>query len=100
MLGGQVEAWRRAEEIREFCSAVRARADGGSPSAEELGWLRWAKAYAARIDPLGSALRMPSDPPANRRSLRDHLKGDLYAHPWPFDNHGRWKLPGEGSARR
>ncbi|WP_438485433.1 hypothetical protein [Streptomyces sp. S186] len=86
----QVRAWHRAVEIRSFCHAARERADDASIPVDELEWLRWAEAYAAQLDPLRSPLRMPPDPPTSRDALRDVLKVDVYAHPWPFDAEGRW----------
>ncbi|WP_236245667.1 hypothetical protein [Streptomyces sp. CC210A] len=91
----QVEARHRADEIRAFCRAARTRADGASAAAGELEWLRWAEAYADRIDPLCAPLATPPDPPASREALRELLQGDLYAHPWPFDSKGRWTPPNE-----
>jgi hypothetical protein len=96
----QMEAWRQADGIRAFCHAARTRGHGESPPAEELEWLQWAEAYAARIDPLGSPQRIPADPPASPEALRDLLKVDAYAHPWPFDSHGRWTPPTEDGASR
>ncbi|MDX3876776.1 hypothetical protein PV706_45780 [Streptomyces europaeiscabiei] len=96
----QMEARRRADEIRAFCRAARTRADGASAAAEELEWLQWAEAYADRIDPLCAPLGTPPDPPASREALRELLQGDLYTHPWPFDSKGRWTPPEEEVAQR
>ncbi|MGW3172990.1 hypothetical protein [Streptomyces sp. NPDC001153] len=76
----QVKAWHQAVEIRAFCHAARAQADSASTLAVEPEWLQWAEEYAAKIDPLGSPLRTPPD---SREALRELLRGDLYAHPWP-----------------
>lgn len=96
----QVKRWRQAVEIRAFCHLVRAQADETSAPADEREWLQWAEAYAAQIDPLGSPLRTPPDPPSSREALRDLLKVDAYAHPWPFDAQGRWVRREEESASR
>ncbi|MFC5253415.1 hypothetical protein [Streptomyces nigrescens] len=94
-----MEAWHRADEIRAFSRAARVRADGASASAGELEWLQWAEAYAERINPLSAPLRTPPDPPASREALREHLQGDLYPHPWPFDSKGCWTPPDEKVAQ-
>lgn len=92
----QAEAWTRAEEIRAFCLAARARTAGGTAPEGEAEWLQWAEAYAARIDPLSSLLRTPHDPPTGREDLRGLLKVAPHAHPWPFDSQGRWTRPEDG----
>ncbi|WP_369392491.1 hypothetical protein AB5J72_36605 [Streptomyces sp. CG1] len=96
----QVKAWHQAVEIRAFCHAARTRADNAWTPPVEAEWLQWAEAYAAKIDPLDSPLRTPPDPPANREALRELLRGDLYAHPWPFDARGRWSVPEEDQPGR
>ncbi|MFD4510069.1 hypothetical protein [Streptomyces sp. NPDC058457] len=85
VLAGQVEHWRLAEDIRAFCTAAR-------QSGAATDWMEWAESYAASVDPLTTPLNMPSDPPAGQYDLREHFRGDLYAHPWPFDRSGGWTL--------
>ncbi|UQI47178.1 hypothetical protein M1P56_23945 [Streptomyces sp. HU2014] len=85
----QAQAWRQATELRALCQAAQARADDSVPAAEQE-WLDWAEGYAAILDPLSSPLLAPPDPPASREALREFLRGDLHAHPWPFDSQGRW----------
>lgn len=82
----QVRAWQQAVQLRSFCHAARARAGNVLMPADESAWLEWAEGYAARTDPLASALRTPPDPPASREALHELLKGDLHTYPWPFDD--------------
>ncbi|OIV37117.1 hypothetical protein BIV57_12795 [Mangrovactinospora gilvigrisea] len=91
-LTGQLQRWRRAAEIRAFTEAVRDRR-GETVSAAEQDWLRWAEEHASAIDPLSAPLLAPRDPPADRFTFRELVRGDLYAHPWPFDDEGNWVLP-------
>ncbi|WDM15537.1 hypothetical protein J3S85_30975 [Streptomyces lavenduligriseus] len=95
----QVAAWRRADDIRAFCRAARARVGGAAPSGEQV-WLRWAEAYAEQIDPLRGSLGAPPDPPASRQALAELLQTDPYAHPWPYDSDGRWTPPDEALTER
>lgn len=49
------ERWRRAQLLRDFIAAVEAEgAVPGPPDApqELTDWLRWARAYASKLDPL------------------------------------------------
>ncbi|MFI2314261.1 hypothetical protein [Streptomyces sp. CB00072] len=94
----QAKSWSRAEEIRAFCLAARARTAGDTVPEGEAEWLQWAEAYAARIDPLSASLRPPQDPPAGREDLRGLLRVAPHAHPWPFDSRGRWAPPEAGPA--
>lgn len=56
------KAWQRVERIRAYCDAVENR-HPGDLRAEAGEWVAWARAYADRVDPLGSApercLRIP-----------------------------------------
>ncbi|MGW1395664.1 hypothetical protein ACWD6Q_28835 [Streptomyces nigra] len=88
----QVKRWRLAEDIRAFCSA--ARQSGGAQD-----WTQWAEDYAASIDPLTTPLDTPADPPATQHDLREHFKGDVYAHPWPFGKDGQWTLADDTQER-
>ena len=53
VLGGQVDAWRQANEIRAFCSAIDAARPGDS---DAQAWTVWARTYAASIDPSPASL--------------------------------------------
>ncbi len=59
--------WRRAARLRAFLDALEAaHAQAGPLTPELVDWLTWARAQAARIDPLvGLDLRAPG-PPARR----------------------------------
>jgi hypothetical protein len=35
---------------------------------------------------------MPPDPPASQHNLREHFRGDTWAHPWPFSPDGQWTI--------
>lgn len=90
VLAHQVQHWRLAEDIRAFCAAAR-------QSGAATDWTQWAENYAAAMDPLATPLGMPPDPPAGQYDLREHFRGDTYAHPWPFDKDGRWTLADDGA---
>jgi len=55
------ETWRQVEEIKAYCEATEARfpLDQNPETAE---WIRWARSYIERVDPLGKAPQMPPDP--------------------------------------
>ena len=69
-LRAQAGAWREADELRRYCKAIEA-AHGGHPGTAE--WLAWARAYAARLDPLAEAPTMPDPPEATAEALQEHL---------------------------
>lgn len=48
----QITRWERAEAIRAFIAAARARAGSVTPESDLAKWLGWADEYANRIDPL------------------------------------------------
>ncbi|MEU0375344.1 hypothetical protein ABZ070_35440 [Streptomyces sp. NPDC006283] len=94
-LTDQVARWKEAEAIRAFCAAVRTRHPCGLHEDAQK-WLDWAERHADTIDPLPTRLGTPQDPPATRQALQDHLRGDLFAYPWPYDE-GRWTLDSDES---
>jgi hypothetical protein len=55
----EVERWRRARDIRDYCAAAE-QAYPGSPEVSE--WLDWARHHGDRIDPLRRPPRKPADP--------------------------------------
>ncbi|MET7684044.1 hypothetical protein [Streptomyces sp. NPDC005423] len=74
VLTGQIRAWRQAAEIRTFCQAARARAEGAPVATAEADWLEWAEAHAEQLDPLQGRLCTPPDPPAGREVQRELAK--------------------------
>lgn len=58
-LARQIELWRRANDIREYCAAVE-ETHPESPAGAE--WITWARGYSDRIDPLTYPPAMPADP--------------------------------------
>jgi hypothetical protein len=65
VLNAQVTTWRQARQLDDYLAAMAARIEHlDDPAAVETAseWLAWAKAYAARSDPLNRTLAMPADP--------------------------------------
>jgi hypothetical protein len=66
----QAAAWRKARQLNEYCDAMAA-AHGDDPGTAE--WVRWARGYAERLDPLAVAPQMPEAPEATVEALQRHL---------------------------
>ncbi|MFI6847078.1 hypothetical protein ACIBJD_20915 [Kitasatospora sp. NPDC050467] len=86
VLERQLEARRRADEIRSLCSAVREHANGGI-NDETAEWLQWAETHADSIDPVGAGVALPLGPPPSRQSLEPYLGSrNTFDYPWPSAN--------------
>jgi hypothetical protein len=62
----EIKAWRHAEEVRQYYTAlveaVRG-ANGDLVSDDRLSkWLRWIESYAARVDPIQNLSQLPRNP--------------------------------------
>jgi hypothetical protein len=78
VLLGQVQHWELANRIRDYVVVMEARlADYAAPEerADAEAWIRWARDYAQRIDPLNSKLRLPADPEPSYEALAPFMKG-------------------------
>jgi len=53
-LWDRIGRWEKASSVRGFVEAVAA--DAVEPNDVTRRWIRWARAYAYRLDPLGEAL--------------------------------------------
>jgi hypothetical protein len=78
ILNQQVENWRRAATLREYCAALAdriAQAEHGEEQVDDaaLAWAKWAVEYAAAIDPLTSIPRMPDVPEPSPEDLKPFL---------------------------
>jgi hypothetical protein len=71
-----MERWERAEAIRKFVAAAKAKADPLDPESDLSKWLKWALQYAAEIDPLRDPV---TDLPKRRKMdyLPYNYPGDL-----------------------
>jgi hypothetical protein len=84
MLNAQVTAWRQARLLDDYLAAMAARIEHlDDPAAVAAGseWLAWAKAYAARSDPLNGTLDMPADPEPNPAALAPFMER---SSSWPW----------------
>jgi hypothetical protein len=66
----QADAWQEVERLRRYCDAVQAAYADRSDTAE---WLAWARAYAARLDPLSEPPTMPAPIEATPEVLQPYL---------------------------
>ncbi|MEU4294799.1 hypothetical protein AB0E63_41810 [Kribbella sp. NPDC026596] len=83
VLIGEVQRWRLATEIRQYCDALERNVD---PADESATWIAWARSHADAIDPLISPPAFPIDPDLKPEDLKPHL--------------GRWSPYGpDGDAR-
>lgn len=67
---GQVDAWRRATDLRQYCDAIEASHGLESASAE---WISWMRDYSDRIDPLVRAPTLPDPPEETADALQKYL---------------------------
>jgi hypothetical protein len=68
--GQQSEAWKRANQVREYCYAIEDVHGHKSASAE---WINWMRTYADRIDPVVKPPRMPASPVETTEALQQYL---------------------------
>jgi hypothetical protein len=69
-LDGQIQAWQKAADIREFLEAARMAA-----KQDDQSWLSWIDAYASTLDPLGSPLDPGPAPEPDLKDLEPFLNG-------------------------
>jgi hypothetical protein len=62
----QSQAWRHASQLRDYCDAIE---DVHGPNSASMEWISWMRGYAARIDPLVQAPRMPVSPMETGQAL-------------------------------
>jgi hypothetical protein len=68
--GHQSEAWKRANQLREYCDAIE---DVHGHNSASAGWIKWMRACADRIDPLVQPPRVPDSPMETTEALRQSL---------------------------
>jgi hypothetical protein len=82
-LDAQLTAWQRARQLDDFLAAMAARIsqieDPGAVIAANA-WLTWARTFAAHVDPLNQAIRVPPDPEPTAASLAPFLER---RYSWP-----------------
>jgi hypothetical protein len=78
VLKQEAQEWELANRIHAYVAAMDAQlADHQLLEEREdtAEWIRWARDYAQRIDPLNSQLRMPDDPEPTHQALAPFMKG-------------------------
>jgi hypothetical protein len=75
-LEAQEAAWRHADRLTQYVSAVRTRVEDMPPGqartdAEE--WISWAAATVERLDPLNTPPRLPDIPKPRADDLKPFL---------------------------
>ncbi len=76
VLLNQQKRWRRGLELDEFLVAMREHVDGIGDEEEATQaqrWLDWVIAYRASLDPFLAAVRMPTVPEPDRKTLEPYL---------------------------
>lgn len=78
ILNQQVENWRMATTLREYCDALadriaQAQHDEGQVDDATLAWAEWIAEYTAAIDPLTSTPKMPDVPEPSPEDLKPFL---------------------------
>jgi hypothetical protein len=84
VLNAQMTAWRQARQLDDYLAAMATRIGQlDDPSAIETAsqWLAWAKAYAARTDPLNGTLAIPADPEPTTAALAPFMER---SSPWSW----------------
>lgn len=87
VLRAQADAWHDAERLRLYCDAMDAR-HGQEPMTAE--WLRWARAYTARVDPLTRPPRTPEPLEPTAEALQEHLPPGWSAQGPEHQQASRW----------
>lgn len=78
VLQEQGQRWELANQIRAYVDAMESRLADHQPLEERedaAEWIRWARDYAQRINPLKSQLKMPDDPEPTHEALAPFMKG-------------------------
>jgi hypothetical protein len=85
-LRAQVASWREAELICRYCDAME-KAHGGDP--QSAAWIEWARAFAARLNPLRDVPSVPDPPEETPEALQEFLpegwsaRGPEYGRQYP-----------------
>lgn len=88
-LRGQIAKWEEAELVRRYCDAME-RGHGGDPQCIE--WIEWARAFAAKVNPLSTTPSMPELPEETPEALQEFLpdgwsvRGPEYGQQRPWDS--------------
>jgi hypothetical protein len=71
----QVTRWSEVAKIRDYATSVEKEMGSQEPEAREAGiaWVRWARNYADRIDPLRQPIRVPGPPPVSPTTLKPFM---------------------------
>lgn len=76
VLLGQVDAWRRANLVRDYLDAMETRIGDISDPGEltsAADWLDWCRKRVAVLDPLDGPIGFPEDPAPTDDALRPFL---------------------------
>jgi hypothetical protein len=86
-LRAQVASWQESELICRYCDAME-EAHGGDPRCIE--WIGWARAFAAKLNPLRETPSMPDPPEETLEALQEFLpdgwsaRGPEYGQQYPW----------------
>jgi hypothetical protein len=70
LLGEQVQAWREAVAVRDFCAAIEAV---HPTRPETAAWVEWCRGYADRVDPLHNPPALPAEPTRSAETLQPFM---------------------------
>lgn len=82
----QVANWQESELLRRYCDAME---EAHGSDQRSIEWIEWARAFAARLDPLREAPTMPDPPEETLEALQEFLpdgwsvRGPDYGHQVP-----------------
>ncbi|MFF9070097.1 hypothetical protein ACF09E_32570 [Streptomyces sp. NPDC014891] len=77
-LEAQEEAWRRAEGLTEYVSALRLHAESlpiGPAREEAETWIAWAESHVQRLNPLNGSPLLPAIPEPRPEDLKPFMHG-------------------------
>lgn len=85
VLAHQAASWRRANDLRDYVRAMETAVECAEDSVEPgaLNWIRWARDYANRLDPLEKPISLPEDPEPTDEALEPFLpRRNLHGYRW------------------